>query len=325
MNTRVKTALDRMAAQQFPSVEAMRDAPPIERARWWRDRPADVTASPTTRVPLRSPVRRRLLLAGGLAAIVGAAVLVLPSLPGGVAYAATPPLLAYEPVAGKTANEVLAELAGRARGQLGPVGAGRFHYVHTRGWYLHTATDDTDRLLRSGIATVDREQWKAVDGSGRLKVSDGTPEAPNATFPPGGLTKGFLADDATVADVQARLNQDTPSGIANAVSELWARQVVPPVLHSKLLTILASQPDLTLLGTTTDRAGRRGVAIGVERRQGIAERRVLVFAPDTGALLDSELIALEASELPVKVPATIAYTVWLGTGYTATTEQRPAG
>jgi hypothetical protein len=41
------------------------------------------------------------------------------------------------------------------------------------------------------------------------------------------------------------------------------------------------------------------------------------------ALLDYEEIALNAGNLPIQAPSTIGYTLWLASGYTTTTTERP--
>jgi hypothetical protein len=144
------------------------------------------------------------------------------------------------------------------------------------------------------------------------------------TLKRGEFTADFLADNAAPHVVRAKVNsRDTPAGWVNAFDDLWSHQVVPPAVHATMLDILAHQPGLTLLGTATDRVGRPGIAVSVEDKKGPTERRILVFDPDTGALLDSETIVLEKSDLPVHPPATTAYTAWLTSGYTDSTEQQP--
>jgi hypothetical protein len=218
---------------------------------------------------------------------------------------------------------VLTELAQRASAQPPPPGAGKFHYVHTRGWYLHADADiRTNEVRSSGIATVDREQWMAGDGSGRLNVT-GMTMPPNRTFGPGGLTGHLLPADLPVPALRSALNKQTPAAWVQAEAELWQRQAVSPALQSGILTILASQPGLTLRGETVDREGRPGIAISADDDRGVRTRHILVIDRATGALLDSEEVVLENSELPVRAPATISYTVAVSSGYTATTGTRP--
>lgn len=275
----------------------------------------------------RPTVRRRLVLAGALAALLGTAVAV-PTLTSSPTYAAVPPMLTFVPIAGQqSAATVLTGLAGRARSQPPARGQGRYHYLHTKGWYLHTSADVDDGVFDSGIAEIDRQLWQAPDGSGRLvQVIPDDPSGmpPDRVLKPGELSGAFLPATATDATVRASFGHSaTAAGWTRTIEELWSRQVVPPVLHARLLGNLAAQTGVSLLGDTTDRVGRRGVAVAVEDQRGPRERLILVFNPDTGALLDAETVVLQDSDLPVQPPATISYTVWLTVGHTNTTATHP--
>jgi hypothetical protein len=80
--------------------------------------------------------------------------------------------------------------------------------------------------------------------------------------------------------------------------------------------MLADERQLTNAGTVTDRIGRTGVAVSTESsNSGLNTRCTLIFDPNTGMLLDFEQVLLEAGKLPVKVPATSSYTVWITTGH----------
>lgn len=353
MSTRTKTALERLAAQRFPSDEMLGPVPPIERLSWWpeRSQPVSVTTPTTAATSLAtapspwrwpqwpaatglrpsSPLRRRTLLASGLAAGAFMTAVAVPYLMRGdsAAYAATPKMLSFTttPEPG-SAQEVLTGLAAHALSRPRAGGTGPYHYIHTRGWYLHTALGTDGRIRESGIRETDREQWVAEDGSGRLAVThDGKQlRPPTGTYRPGGLTGHFLAGDSPEA-VRAALVAQNPTGTAASwfitLSDLWKRQVVPPVLHGVLLDILATQPGVSITGTTVDRAGRRGIAVSTEDHRASAKRLVLVLSEDNGDLLDFEEIALEPGGLPIRAPATVGYTLWLTTGYTSTTEQHP--
>jgi hypothetical protein len=108
---------------------------------------------------------------------------------------------------------------------------------------------------------------------------------------------------------------------------MWSRQVVTRQVQSALLSILATQPDLIVEGMATDRAGRQGIAISTTARspqeRTPAMRYVLIIDPDTGMLLSAEEVALEAGTLPIHVPATIGYALFLRSGYTPGTTGRP--
>lgn len=52
---------------------------------------------------------------------------------------------------------------------------------------------------------------------------------------------------------------------------------------------------------------------------------VLILDESTGALVDYEEIALtpEAAEVPIPLPSTVNYTVWLDTAYVRSVGERP--
>lgn len=336
MNTRTRSALDRMAAQRFNPEELVRDHRSASMPTRLLDElhatsPQPVTGAVTP--PPRRITRRRLLVAAGIAAVAaGGSVVAVPRLTGSTAYAATPPLLHYTSTSSKgAATDILTDLAARARRQPPPPGSGPYHYVRTRGWYLHTELTTDMRVLRSGIEPSNREQWVAGDGSGRLNITrNGEPSRLSGIYGPGKLLAGFITT-GTVGELRARLaDQHLGTGTAGwftTVNDLWNGQVVPPELQSAVLSILAAQPGVTVRGTTTDRMGREGIAISADARSrhtGTPDMRyILVLDPRTGMLLDYEEVALTASDLPVQAPATIGYTQWLASGYTPTTTERP--
>jgi hypothetical protein len=320
MTSRVKSALARMQAQPFP------DGPPAD---------AELATFPQgfrgNSVPAAAPVHgrrravsRRAVLVGGLATAVAATSIAVPPLLGGTAaYAVTPEMLTYTPVA-QSARDLLGTLAARAREQPAAQANGHYHYMHQRGWYLGVAGDTEGRILSSGINEIIREQWIAPDGSGRLRRDDGRSAVSDEHFGPGGLLAGFVREGGMPEVIRSSGSGGKDAvGVLRAVADLWGRQVLSPRQQADLLLILADQAGLSVLGETTDRAGRVGVAIGAEHREGAGERLVLVFAPSTGALLDVESIVLKDSDLPVKAPATIEYTVWLATGHTSSLQSRP--
>ncbi|MBC8093350.1 MAG: hypothetical protein H7Y15_15700 [Pseudonocardia sp.] len=143
---------------------------------------------------------------------------------------------------------------------------------------------------------------------------------------PGGLTGGHLVDlppGRLLAELNARNPNGTTAGWFRVMSDLWKGQVVTPAVQGTLLAIVSRREDLTIEGTTVDRAGRRGLAISVVGEVAPATRVVLVLDEGSGALLDLEKVAIERSDLPVRVPATVSYTMWLDSGYSSSTTERP--
>jgi hypothetical protein len=330
-----------ISSDRFNTLKDLRPVTTIDEAWHGTDRDADLRQimtgedaelanGPAPAVQPRPPrLRRRLVLAGVGAVILAGAAAAVPVIGASPSYAATPPLLHFVPVAGQqSAGSVLTELAGRAATQPSPPGQGRYQYVHTKGWYLHESADVDKGVFDSGIAEIDRQLWLTTDGSGRLLRStrnDSPPMInPDMTLAAGAFDGNVLSADATDAAVRAKYGHPaTAAGWTHTIEEIWNRQVVPPALHARLLRALAGQPGLSLRGDTIDRVGRHGVAVSVDDQRLPRERLVLVFDPDTATLLDTETVVLDNSDLPVQAPATIAYTVWITTGYATSTTSQP--
>ncbi len=79
------------------------------------------------------------------------------------------------------------------------------------------------------------------------------------------------------------------------------------------------------VGEMNDRLGRPGVAIATNSKHGgLPNRHVLLFEPNTGALLAYEqILSSDPGALGVKIPAVISYTAFLASGRTDTTAQPP--
>jgi len=114
------------------------------------------------------------------------------------------------------------------------------------------------------IDLTEREQWIAVDGSGRIEeFRSGQRTDTSGEYPAGGLfgPADLPLGPAELARELATWCRPSESGDwLDALATVWAVQVVSPQVQAALLRILAGQPDLTDLGAVTDRIGRRGVA-----------------------------------------------------------------
>lgn len=327
MNRNTRSALDRMAAQRFPSDEILGDTEMSPRL---LNELQDGPPRTVTSVPTRRPVRRRVLVAAGIVAVAAVgSIVVVPHLNQPTAYAETAPALQYLPGAPKgTAGDLLTELAARAQAQPPAPGSGPYHYVHTRSWSLGTDMTTDMKLLGWRIEKTEREQWSSGDGSGRILQWGETPDMSlDKKYKPGEMDGTLLtgSTEALRARLAAQNPGRTPAGWFRTVESVWNRQVVSPQLQSALLRNLATQPGVTVPGMTTDRAGRKGIAFSVvDSDETPVMRYVMVLDPDTGMLLDFESIALERfDDIPMKTPATVGYTVWLDTGFTASTTERP--
>jgi hypothetical protein len=331
MSTRTIKALSRMRAQEFPAPDLVRDLS----TRTVLD--GHIEPMPPVERRLAAPVRslRRLAWAtSGLvaAAIVGLALLVPTLTLGHTTDVPTATMLSYQPITTKESIvTLLTDLAADAAHQPGPSGTGLYHFVHTRGWYLSTSSTTDGHEYNARVEPVDRQQWIAANGSGRLLVtgSGAIQTPPSGDYAAGVLHTNFLTANST-ASLRAELNEDhRSSGTADAwlgiIKDTWNGQVVPPALQAAMLEGLAQQRGVVVEGLTTDRAGRTGIAISAtDSRPGTpAARYVLILDPHTGMALDYEEIALAAGGRPIQVPATVGYTVWLSSGYTNSVSEQP--
>ncbi|MFD2465878.1 hypothetical protein [Amycolatopsis silviterrae] len=207
-----------------------------------------------------------------------------------------------------------------------PRGSGTYHYVHTAGWYRHTSRllDQAGNIPIQSASTefLDRRQWIAPDGSGRLLVTRGDVEIqPSGHYPAGGLPGRFLSSE-DLPEIALRLRENIQrsitGGAVKAFITIWQSQVVPPFLNKILLTRLAELPDLIDEGPTTDRMGRPGTAIShTDPQRKITYR--LIFDNEIGMLLSHEDIKPEAEPAGDKTPAMTSCPMWLDACYTDTT------
>ncbi|MFJ5985852.1 hypothetical protein [Lentzea sp. NPDC092896] len=127
------------------------------------------------------------------------------------------------------ANRLLRDLAGKTAHAPEPPGFGRYHHVHTVGAYRRT-----NRFLsRTGESTVtsvvehlERKQWIAPDGSGRLLVTQGEEVMvpPSGDYAAGQLPDLFITatDEASFAGQFGRLTQKTTTaGVMKAFRQVW--------------------------------------------------------------------------------------------------------
>lgn len=324
MNTATRSALQRMAAQKFPTDDAVRSVyPPVFTP------PSDIdnrlVRLPELR-PSTSRPRVRILVAAAVTAAVaiGGVTALHATAPATVQTAAS--LLYTALPATDTPAQVLGDLATRAAAQPPLPGTGPYNYVHTQGWYLNTAQSTDGTVLSSSIDPGDSQRWRSADGSGRIaETGSGPAVAASGDYAPGKLSTGIVGSagqsaPALVSELIAENPDRDGSGWLSLTAELWSSQAVTPNLQSALLTILAARTDLTLQGTVYDRLGRPGIAVGADdRHKAPALRHTAIFDPTTGALLSWENVALEAGGLPINAPATIAYTLWLSSGFTQDT------
>ncbi|SEM03897.1 hypothetical protein [Rhodococcus maanshanensis] len=241
--------------------------------------------------------------------------------------AATAPMLHFvaysSPV---SSHELLLNLADRAEQQPPARGEGPYEYVTSRGWYLTTHQTTDGLVLRTEIAEINREQWRAEDGSGRVTDTENgvtqswevSPQEHPWTRLDTGDESAPVLRDQLLDDGQGRTVQQW----FGAFRDTWASQIASPELQSAYLSLLADQNDIEVLGAVNDRVGRPGIAVSTSTGD---RKLVLILDESTGALLDYEEIALipEAAEVPIPLPSTVNYTVWLDTARVGSVGERP--
>jgi len=303
---------------------------------------ARADAGSAVAVEPRRPRRRTVLRAAVAAtAVVGVVVGALAWQGGGTpAAAGTPALLHFADAdvaqvlagGGEPAGAVLTELAEVAATQ--PVTAGEgAQEVTSYGWYLsstdtngvkETVLSPTRQvvLLRpDGSLRIREERTAALDLEGRVIDGDLPPGGANSdeSFPTGSLdptrVAGLPRDPAALRDVLLADGESLGCGTSDsataacllrAVIESHSFEVVPADVASAFWAVLADQPDLVTMGSTTDRLGRRGTAVAVRIDEG--ERLlVIVISPDDGRLLEWDEILASAPHLGSDGPTVIGF------------------
>jgi hypothetical protein len=335
MNTR--TALRRMAAQAFPDEERLRRmVPEAERARRLHRILGDRRLHP---VPDPASRGRRWVPVLGVGVVVVAvlaavAVFVLrgpvgdPPLTGAAGQAPPAPSVTTD------LATTLAQLADRAAAQP-PVADGPYDYVHVRGIY------PTRLVYPDGTVTIEedevreRETWAGDDGVGRAVDSFPGGEAhesgPIEEFPRLDLpTDPVALEDVLVSEVWNPLRTPT---LYFAMEQVWSTQVVQPSVQAALLRLLASKPDVRVVGPTTDRLGRPGLAVevtetgeirgdAVEKRRAVIEH-TLIFDQQTGGLLAFEAVVIDGGENPGPRPLSRGHLMLLEATRVGSLDERP--
>ena len=301
--------------------------------------------------------RRRVLAVSGAtlaAAAVGLVGVVALQQPGPV-YAATPPPLeinagpaapAPAPSAAATgaaasADPRLEELAGIAEGSAPATVTQPVEHLVIDAWHLHTSVDD--RGASSAVIPSEQQLWRAGEGRARTSERILPPEVPAAgdrkagkdggppqqsgqvrveDFP-GNFPAAFAGrppkDPERLAAWLSRTDSSDSAVLTGALDLLRERVLTGPE-RAALLRALARHTALSFAGTTTDRAGRAGLAFTAESRSGGGlHRDVLVVAARDGAVLAHEEILLDgAAALDVRLPAVTGYRTFRQADFIAT-------
>ena len=304
---------------------------------------ADRTSVPASLRRVRPP-RIRWRVAIGVAATAVAIAVALPAiLPGGSPGGADP--------AAAAALHRFARIA--ARQPAGPAPqVGQFVYTKSRSLNMGTWVMGNDGSLTfSRLVPVTRQIWIGVDGSGRLLETTGTGSFPTPadeaaweaagspdlhegetsddTFLPGPQGLSFLDlsglptdPDALRTAIESRAVEGGPPGDAETftiVGDLLRETYGSPALRAALYEVAASLPGVELIGSTTDPAGRPGIAVAFENG---SARNELIFDPRTAALLGERTVMTNEDD-GIPAGTIVSSAVYLSTGIVDSTNDTP--
>ncbi|GAB6902996.1 hypothetical protein [Kineosporia succinea] len=201
-------------------------------------------------------------------------------------------------------------------------------YLRTREWHLNLGVGGGGRGQLELVAE-DHERWCAADG--RMRVLEVRPDTPPHDHSSTAQVEWASALPTDTASLRAYLLKGAPSPEHNvpetlvliAAVQRLHNQAIPSALAAAFHEILTAQPDLTAVGTTTDRAGRTGEGYSFEFSFGPARRLTLIFDPASKALLASEEMLIEPGRLAVEVPAVASYVLYLQQAWVTGLDERP--
>lgn len=338
-----------LPADVFPADVTVQDDQLLERVR------SGAVPARLVRVASRAasrPAWRRSVTRVAVAAVAVVAVVV-----GGIVYqgvrapasAGTPPLLHFSDAdiasvlagQGQPADDALTALAATAASRT-EVRGGDYQETTSYSWY-EKISDVATVLVPSyesfllgpdGSVVHSQIETDPLDGHGRVVHGDTPPGGTGGgtdEFPAGSLDPQQAANlprdpqalrAALIATEQGAgcdaSERATAECLVRAVKDLAAFYVLPPDLDAALWTVLADDPHIVRLGTTTDRLGRAGVAVAVQTGEDAPHGAlVLVVSADDGRLLEWDDIAASAPDLGVDSPVVTSFQVYLSAAWVA--------
>lgn len=282
-------------------------------------------------------VRRRLrwpALVVPVAAVVVIALAIVVAFPFGpqTASAITPPALVFTPESTSVSAQLAAsrELLRSAPGPAAPARESR-----SVGWYLQIDHPPEGGRSVAISPQITQSTWQA-DLSGRTTIIAGEPywadgadtavtttDAPapgtivmEKDFAPGQFYSPVVeAPGSTPADMRVALEAfgmpvDGDAGdMVIAIESMFSRWTLTNAQHAQLLTLLDDTDELTMLGTTRDRADRDVIGFGALAARLPGQEIILLLSADTGRIVGTETIRTTPDgSLPVG--AVTAYTLW---------------
>lgn len=256
------------------------------------------------------------------------------------AYAQTPAMLHFADVrageiraTGEPAGDLLRGLAESAS-KLPEPGNLPVQHVEVDGWWASSAPEDDDTTattvltpIHSDVYLLPTHERRAIERRGEPLDADGQIASVDPDWTAVPATSDSITTLAPERDANYLQTLPEPidqlgqllapeDGCASArggcmldeVAALFETYVVPPAIASRLWLTLASEPTITSLGHTTDRRGRKVVALTAPSLAP-TEQVLLLVDPATGRYAGSEriLVAPDAN-LGFDPPAVIAFT-----------------
>lgn len=227
-------------------------------------------------------------------------------------------------------------------------------YAYTKSVGAYFDQQDRQGHTWGALVQTTREIWIGADGTGRIRQRSETPVflAPGdrarweqAGTPPitelstgetydrrftrlgpplelDGFHQGELLRLANNPDAlrdairAAAEKTQNPLGyeMLTIVGDLLGESVAPPQLRASLYQVAADIPGIELVGTVTDRGGRRGTAVSASRGD---TRLELIFDPRTSVLLAKEEALLHRiPDIAAPAGTVLAYTLYLNSSIT---------
>ncbi|MEQ4304696.1 CU044_5270 family protein [Plantactinospora sp. B6F1] len=337
-------AVDEMR-QLLGGLDPARGGQPPDEERRGRDLRRILASTPAVVGAARVAPRRRLLLvaaAAAVTAVAAGAVIEATRAPQPV-YAATPPILHYQPsVSAESAGSRLRQLAEVASAAPAPVRPpGTVEHLHSTNWFLNSAVsggnttsvvvpqewrswrtdDDAGRRIKRALpptfrSDAERRKWLADGGS--VGPSEEVTDYRSGEFRRG--WRGAVPADESVRGwlTAAGSEHDAPVQYLEDVAELAGVRLLGPAQRAAALRLLADLPGMTVAGTVVDRAGRTGEAFAMTSDvHGLPTEYTIIIDPRTGVFLGyEEVLTTSAGKLNVPIPAVISYRSYLGAEYT---------
>lgn len=238
-----------------------------------------------------------------------------------------------------SAHETLVALAEVAEGAPDLPQAGDVQHVALYSWESELDAGSGTTVV---YPTAD-QRWTAADGSARVVqrraepvTYDGqidTTAGPSAAgsesvddVPAGGADPSAVSrlprdpealEEALLAQVPDGLAtgpEDEDLLLTRTVVSQYQFSVVPQDVASGMWSVLADAPSVRLVGETTDRLGRPGVAVAVadalDEESGVEAVLVLIVSPTDGQLLGTETVTLTSPVLDVEEPTVTGFTAF---------------